>query len=295
MAEGEPPERQREDIRVEASAQLGIRATGRVTVKYGLPRLRAEMRRVDERLDEPVEAFLIGGCAMTYAELKPATKDIDLVLRDAAALAPLERAMHDLGYTTTTKVDPAYEDLGAARYFDKPGAPRWDVHFRKVCRKLELSPGMVARAVREEPGFERLLIQRVAPSDIFIFKSITERPDDKFDMDQIYARGLDWGVVLEEMRWQCARSDVAWSVAFLDTMEELAGEDKVVPILDALRELAEREVGELAVLSRVREGAATREAVAKAMGEDAAWVAGLIDGLIAEGRLVERDGNLQTP
>lgn len=42
-------------------------------------------------------------------------------------------------------------------------------------------------------------------------------------------------------------------------------------------------------------GAATREAVAKAMGEDAAWVAGLIDGLIAEGRLVERDGNLQTP
>lgn len=264
--------------------------------KYPLGRLRAEMQGLDAHLAQPVDVYLIGGCAMTYASLKDVTKDIDLVLRDHASLATLERALEAAGYTSTTRIDRAYEALGASRYFDKPASPRWDVYVRRVCRKLLLSPGMIARAVREEPALQRLRVHRVAPSDVFIFKSITERIGDKEDMDAIFARApLPWDAVLDEMRWQCAHSEVAWSVAFLDALEQFVAEGSVVPILEDLRELAEREVGELAVLSRVREGASTREAVAKAMGEDPAWVARLIDGLVGAGRLVERDRTLRAP
>jgi len=294
MTGGEPPGGG-DPIRAGVSERTGSVDKTRVRVVYGLERLREEMRRVDELLDEPVEAYLIGGCAMSYAGTKTATKDIDLVLRDAADLSRVRRALEALGYAATTKVDPAYEGLGAAGYFDKAASPRWDVYVLRVCGKLQLSPGMVSRATREEPDLKRLRIQRVAPSDIFIFKSITERPEDKDDLDRLYGLGLRWDIVLEEMQWQCLHSEVAWSAAFVGALEDLASEGKTVPILDPLRELADRQVGEIAVLRRVREGATTSASVVKAMGEDPAWVKGLIEGLVRRGAIVERDGILRIP
>ncbi len=277
---------------ISATASIETRARGTLAVRYPLGRLREEVARADAHLTEPVDAYLIGGGAMSYAGLKGATKDIDLVLRTDADLDVLAQALEALDYKIVTEVDPAYRDLGASRYYDKDGAPRWDLYVGQVCRKLSLSPGMVERATREEPQLEKLRLHRLAPSDIFIFKSITEREADRDDMDAIYARGLPWDIVLSEMEWQSAHSEVAWSAAFHGALETIAERGDPVPILDELEALADREVGELAVLSHVGKGAVTRTAVVEAIGEEAEWVEGLIDGLLASNRLGEQDGRL---
>lgn len=261
--------------------------------KYALDDLRSEMRLVASKLGGPIDVYLIGGCAMSYARLKASTKDIDLVLKDAGTLAKLEAALAKADYDLMTGLRPEYQQLGAARYFEKPTAPQWDVYVRTVCRRLQLSPGMIARATREEPELQNLRIQRLAPSDIFIFKSITERAADKDDMDVIFASGLDWTVVMDEMRWQSQNSDVAWAVAFYQSLEGFAKEGNVVPILRELEALADQEAGEKRVLELVREGTTSLADIVRAIGEDPNWVESLVSALKTRGRLIEDKGHLR--
>ncbi len=263
--------------------------------KYTLDQLRSQMRLVDSHLRSPIDVFLIGGCAMSYARLKASTKDIDLVLRDTATLSKLEQALATSSYSVMEGLRPEYEQLGAARYFEKARAPQWDVYVRTVCRRLQLSPGMISRATREERELPNLRIQRLAPSDIFIFKSITERTADKDDMDVIFAQGLEWDAVLDEMRWQSQNSDVAWAVAFFQSLEEFARVGNAVPILRDLETLADQEAGEKKVLELVRAGTNTLTGLVKAIGEEPEWVAGLVASLRKRGRLRDDAGRLTIP
>jgi len=66
-----------------------------------------------------------------------------------------------------------------------------------VCRKLRVSPGMLARSTLHD-RCGRLEIRRISPEDIFLFKSMTERIGDLDDMAVLSERGLDWQVVLDE-------------------------------------------------------------------------------------------------
>lgn len=261
--------------------------------KYGLDALRAEMRLVDSKLLRPIDVFLIGGCAMSYARLKAATKDIDLILHEEVTLALLDKALRDADYVPLAGLRREYQQLGAARYFAKPTAPQWDVYVRKVCRRLQLSPGMIGRAAREEKDLSMLRIQRVAPSDIFVFKSITEREADRDDMDTIAASGLDWNVVLDEIGWQSQNSDVAWAVNFYQSMEAFSDRGNRVPVLNELESLADQEAGEKRVLELVRDGVDDLQALKRSIGEDPAWVEGLVRALLERGRVVEERGRLR--
>lgn len=282
----------RDGIAVKVSDEVPTPETeASVTTKYGLGRLQEEIGRVDRDLSEAVEAYLIGGCAMAYADLKAATKDIDVVLPDQASFEVLQEALRKSGYK---RVDPKgpYEQMDAAGYFDREDSPRWDVYVRVVCNALQLSPGMVARAVLCEPYIPNLRLFRLHPADIFIFKSITDRPADRDDMDAIFATGLDWDMVLDEMRWQSTHSERAWIGRFAQEMIEFADAGRDVPILEELEEIAEREVGQTVILERVRSGVSKRADIVEGMDEDAEWVERLIDDLVESGRLRIVDGVL---
>lgn len=271
------------------SSETGNRPKGQV--RYGLPNLRTAIASIDDHLSEGVEAYLIGGCAMAYAGLKAATKDIDVVVEIETGFDVLREALSDAHYD---RIDPEgpYEQLDAAGYFDKDHAPRWDIYVRTVCNALQLSPGMVERADRIEEGLERLRIFRVHPADIFIFKSITDRPADRDDMDAIFAAGLDWDTVLDEMRWQSTNSERAWTGVFAQSMREFSEAGRDVPILEELEEIAEREVGQTVILERVRSGVSGRADLIEEIDEDPAWVEELIDDLVESGRLRSVDGAL---
>ncbi len=107
---------------VSATASIDTRVRGSGTILYPMERLREEVSRADAQLIEPVDAYLIGGGAMSYAGLKGATKDIDLVLRTETELEVLARALEALDYEMLTEVDPDPRAL-ASRTAGHPGSP----------------------------------------------------------------------------------------------------------------------------------------------------------------------------
>lgn len=269
-------------------------AEASATVRYGLGRLQEEIGRADRYLDEPVEAYLVGGGAMAYADLKAATKDIDIVLETDASFRLLEEALLTGGYD---RVDPEgpYEALDASGIFERDDSPRWDVYVEQVAGKLQLSPGMMERSVRVEPDLNRLRLFRVHPADIFIFKSITGRAGDQADMDAILAQGLDWEAVLEEMRWQDDHADRLWTPTFVQTLEGLAEADREIPILDELREIANKRSGRELVLLQIEGGADSVAEIEERLAdleEGVSWVESVVEDLIAAGTLVTKDGRL---
>lgn len=260
--------------------------------RYGIEELQAQIREVDKALKQPVTAFLIGGGAMSFAGLKAATKDIDVVVEGSAAFDLLTGALAETGYSPTRDLPEEYASLGAAAYFDRDGAPRWDIYVRQVCNCLLLSPGMIERSSPVDLALDRLELRRVGPADVFIFKSITEREADQDDMEDIFAQGLAWETVLEEMRWQTANSDRAWSAAFHATLQEFSERGRSVPILDELFDLVETDVGQARVLQLVDDGTNERAAIVDAIGEEAGWVEEIIDQLVHAGQLIEENGRL---
>jgi hypothetical protein len=76
---------------------------------------------------------------------------------------------------------------------------RFDIFVERVCKKLRLTEGMRRRAMRlEVDGRLRLMV--MAPEDVFLLKSVTDRDDDLADMALLAGKGLDWGTILDELR-----------------------------------------------------------------------------------------------
>jgi len=90
--------------------------------------LEQELAIIDVHLDAPVTAYLIGGGAMSFHGLKEATKDIDCILGSRGDLQTLVAALEASGYRRQTRLDPAYQRLGATTIYAKDGAPQWDLH-----------------------------------------------------------------------------------------------------------------------------------------------------------------------
>jgi uncharacterized nucleotidyltransferase DUF6036 len=260
--------------------------------KFGLDVLRREFEAVAAHIRKPTTVYLIGGCAMSFARLKTATKDVDLVLADPAHLPALREALKAEQFRPLTGLRKEYQNLGAAAYYGKPEAPQFDIFLKRVANKLWLSPGMMERAVPAEMNQTNLQVLRVAPQDIFIFKSITERVADQDDMDTIFAAGLDWEAVLREMEWQSKHSKTPWSDDFLTSMEAFAERGNAVPILPRLRELRDRDVAEHFVLEAIRKNRNPLEQVGQHDPGDVEFVQGIINDLVGNGTVRRHSGRL---
>lgn len=221
---------------------------------YPVAQLRDELHAIDRELDAPLRIHMIGGGALGFHGLKDRTKDVDIVTTSRQDADRLAAVLEDLGYDALKEPAPEYERLKAAYLYGKPRHAQWDIYVRLVCGKLRLSPGMQERAGRLESGLRHLDVRVVAPQDILVFKSITERPADRVDMEAIHASGPDWAGVLQEMEWQARHSDQPWGADFHAAMETLDRDGFAVPILDDLQELARHEMEEWAVLYLLQNG-----------------------------------------
>lgn len=164
---------------------------------YGIRKQFSELASI---LDEQVTVFLIGGGALTLEELKPATKDIDLIVRETAELDRLYAALESEGYEVPAEIDQEYEELEAA-FILQNGKRRFDVFDEQVAGVLKLSPGMIDRS---EHLFDEgpLSVQRVSLEDIFLFKAVANRDDDVDDMVTLAQANVDDEIILDEIETQ---------------------------------------------------------------------------------------------
>lgn len=211
--------------------------------RFGRAYIEAELRKIADHLQTDVEAYLIGGGAMSLHEpsLKDTTKDIDLVVVDEAALSRLMGVLDDLGYAEVTDIGDEYDRLGARHCVRNDAGCQFDVFYRQIANKLFFSDGMQARS---EPflSAEDLSVGLVSFEDIFLFKAVAERPDDIGDMATLVQTDLDFDVIEDEMERQV---DLVGGESFVtvisESLERLDENEGIqTPLDDVVREYYQR-------------------------------------------------------
>lgn len=216
--------------------------------------IHSELERIGEHLDNPLDGFLIGGGAMTFRDLKDATKDIDLIVSSGFHFGHLQGTLRSLGYEEVQAPTTAYEELGAQTILENEDGCRVDLFNQQVVDKLILSDGIRERA-EHYLGAGDFTVQLVSPEDIFLFKAVAGRTDDVDDMFSLAQTGLDFAIVERELRQQTELLGQEMFVTYVnETLGELADRHNLRTALDdPVEEITNRVYEELAVLNSIDE------------------------------------------
>lgn len=193
--------------------------------RFGRDYIETELQRLATHLQTPVDAYLIGGGAMSLRDLKDTTKDIDLVVANEDAFARLMGTLSELGYAEVTNLGEEYDTLGARHCVRNEEGCQLDVFHRQIANKLFFSDGMQNRS-DDFLTTECLSVGLVSLEDIFLFKSVAGRPDDIGDMATLVQTGLDFDTIESEIEAQ---------------VELLGGERFVTVVAESLQDLDEQE------------------------------------------------------
>lgn len=217
---------------------------------FGSDAIRQQFSELAGLLENELTVYLIGGGALTLNDLKNATKDIDLIVRERAELQRLYQVLTAAGYEPEEELAEVYDELGAAFILQKD-VRRFDVFHEQVAGVIRLTQSMVDRS-RHLFGEGHLTVRAVSLNDIFLFKAVANREDDVDDMIRIAQTGIDEDVIVEEIQTQL----------------ELLGRDEFIGAmkhkLDRLREQGyvfdiHEEINELH--DRVQDGQAVSNAI----------------------------------
>lgn len=151
---------------------------------------------IGQYITEPIKVFMIGGGALSFRNMKPATKDVDLVVKSKHDLDILSEAIIKSGFKQTTDFENEFY-LTALAVFMKEDS-RIDVFLKQIGKMLTLTQSMIQRAEHYK-DYGKLSIYLVSNEDIFLFKSMTTRDGDILDCDSILAKGISYETVYEEV------------------------------------------------------------------------------------------------
>ena len=159
----------------------------------------AVLRKLDEKLNTTVHAYLLGGANLLLRGLKKATKDLDVVVEGERDFSKLHSALLALGFRPLGEMEitPSDRKLNPSGIYVAEGMPRFDLFTKVICNALFLTDEMKSRA--ETMAFGKLVLHLLSLEDVFLLKSITEREGDLEDMVTIVRRGggLKWGEILK--------------------------------------------------------------------------------------------------
>ncbi|PIO02650.1 hypothetical protein COX85_02220 [Candidatus Micrarchaeota archaeon CG_4_10_14_0_2_um_filter_55_9] len=225
--------------------------------------LLEELREVGESLSTRVTAYLIGGCSMSLRGLKDSTKDVDLVFADKQELNAFSEALEARGYEKYLEVNGEYEQLGTEVIYRKKGAAGFDLFLKTVCRALRLSKGMRKRAkLLGETG--KLAVFLCSEEDVFLFKSITERPQDVDDMAALLEskrEEFDWEAFKKEVEEQ-SRDYPNLSILASNKLSELKEKHELkAPIESWLIKEGEKTILQDAFNQRLEQGMTREQAL----------------------------------
>ncbi|MDP2939932.1 MAG: hypothetical protein Q8O13_07630, partial [Candidatus Omnitrophota bacterium] len=158
---------------------------------------------IDGALKDKVCLFAIGGVTLLYHGMKRATKDIDLIAETKKEFDAFHDALKLIDFQTM--IPPrGYEHMNISQIFIREDF-RIDLFCRTVCRGFSISKNMIRRA-NIALELKNLKISFCSNEDVFLFKTLTEREGDLEDCISLAKRGLDWEVILTELKDQIRTS-----------------------------------------------------------------------------------------
>ena len=192
---------------------------------------------LEKTLDEKVDIYIIGGAVMLYYNVKPITKDVDIVVSSLKEFKAAEKALKKMKFITKIPTEE-YKRFDLSQILQR-GEFRIDLFQRTVCKGFLLSEGMKKRAmkIRESKHLAEYLC---SPTDIFMFKTFTEREGDIADCISLTEATIDWNAMLEEINDQMRISgNKVWITWIGERMDLLIEIGLKIPIIDKVNKLRE--------------------------------------------------------
>jgi len=192
---------------------------------------------VGKALDDKVHFYIIGGAVMLYHNLKTATKDVDIVVDTQKEFIATEKTLKKIGFKT--KLSTAeYQKFDLNQIFIREDF-RIDLFQRTVCKGFMLSEGMKKRS-KKIMELKNLTILLCSTTDIFMFKTFTEREGDIADCISLVRSEIDWKEMLDEIGKQIATSgNKIWITYIGERMDLLLEEGMNIPIIDKIDKMRE--------------------------------------------------------
>lgn len=192
---------------------------------------------VSRYVSNPVTIYLIGGCAMSFKGYKAATKDIDIVMLSKSDFDVINKAIMEADYKLETDLEDEFYLTALAVYVK--GDSRIDIFLKKVGKMLAFTPKMAERA-NIHNKFDQLIVALASNEDIFLFKSMTPRPEDIKDCELLIQTGLEWNTVYDEILEQSKAKD-KWFFWTFEKVCIIENETKIpIPIKPKLLELVKK-------------------------------------------------------
>ncbi len=191
---------------------------------------------INKNIRNKINVYLIGGAVLLYHNLKPGTKDIDLIVNSKEEYESLINTLKKNDFTLE-KPTREYHKLNLENILIKDNY-RFDIFNKIVCNNLFLSDNMIKRAklIKE---YKNIKLFACSLEDILVFKSITDRDGDIGDCQSIARTNPNWNVILDEIKYQVKKSgkDV-WITWFEERLNLLEDRKIVIPILKDIRKLS---------------------------------------------------------
>lgn len=160
---------------------------------------------------------------MAIDNLKPGTRDIDVIVKDIGSHRALSSALEKCRYYMLQPQDliSPYLELSATALQNLDGF-RWEIFVHYVAKKLGLTETIEQRGSIFYSG-KLLTVFRLSREDIFLLKGMTERDRDLEDMSLLAKSGLNYKQIFDECEKQ-SDSNVdghVWEALLNEKMKEL--------------------------------------------------------------------------
>lgn len=193
---------------------------------------------LDKNMTEEITIFVIGGAVLLRQGLKPATKDIDLVVQTKKEFTNFQKILLNNNFKTTIP-GKEYSNMNLSQIFVREDF-RIDLFEKKVCKGFSLTNEMLNRAERIM-NLKNLKIAICSNEDILLFKTMTEREGDLTDCIAIaMQKNPDWKIMLEELKNQINNTDqdvwITWVGERLDILEEKGLDIPIMKEINKLRD-----------------------------------------------------------
>ena len=198
---------------------------------------------IDHYLKRKVKIYVIGGVVLLHQGLKPATKDIDLVIHGKQEFVSFEHALITAGFERKIPTG-VYKKMNLDQIHVRDDF-RIDAFHQTVCRRFSLSEGMRKRA-KNALMLPYLAVYLYSNEDIFVFKTFTEREGDLQDCIALAQRGLKWENILRELQSQVRHSgEDVWITWVGERFDLLVQRGLSIPIMDQIDKLRDTYFEEL--------------------------------------------------
>jgi hypothetical protein len=173
--------------------------------------------------------------------------------------------MEKIGFLYVQQPSAEYDALGAWVIMEDSKGMRFDLFDRQVCRALEISDSMHARA-RHYNHFGNLEVYLMSPEDILLFKGITEREADLDDMRILAERRIDWKAIQNECLSQ--KQSGRWAYRLGTKLLELRSKFGIdASIIRTLLDYSDRELVKQMFANIISDGNSTFMEISKVVKE----------------------------